>query len=125
MAARRVSLTSVHPPVLAGVVRTESDGHRHHLYTPDADALVRALVWSEHAFGDLEVRSTSLEETFLALTGAAATTASTRAGRDLVVPLLLGASVLLRAVVVLAFWTLGAGSLAVWAYHRDEGRRFR
>ncbi len=49
----------------------------------------------------------------------------TRAGRDLVVPLLLGEPVLLRAVVVLAFWTLGAGSLAVWAYRRDEGRRFR
>lgn len=49
----------------------------------------------------------------------------TRAGRDLVVPLLLGEPVLLRAVVVLVFWTLGAGSLAVWAYRRDEGRRFR
>ncbi len=47
------------------------------------------------------------------------------ARRGLVVPLLLGEPVLLRAVVVFAFWTLGASSLAVWAYRRDEGRRFR
>jgi len=26
---------------------------------------------------------------------------------------------------VLGGWTLLAGSLAVWAYRRDEGRRFR
>ncbi len=49
----------------------------------------------------------------------------TRAGRDLVVPLLTGADVALRAVIVLAAWTVLAGALATWAYRRDEGRRFR
>jgi len=49
----------------------------------------------------------------------------TRAGRDLVVPLLVGENVEPRAVVVLAAWTVLAGALAAWAYRRDEGRRFR
>lgn len=48
----------------------------------------------------------------------------TRAGRDLVVPLLVGENVELRAVVVLAAWTVLAGALAASAYRRDEGRRF-
>lgn len=29
------------------------------------------------------------------------------------------------ALVMLAVWTLACGTLAVWAYRRDEGRRFR
>ncbi len=70
---RRVSLNSARPPALAGVVRVESEGARHHLFTPDADALVRDLVLAGTTFSGLEVRGTSLEEAFLALTGAAAT----------------------------------------------------
>jgi len=71
---RRVSLSSERPPDLAGVVRVESEGTRHHLFTPDADALVRDLVLAGATFSDLEVRGTSLEEAFLALTGTGVTT---------------------------------------------------
>jgi ABC-2 type transport system ATP-binding protein len=53
---------------LPGVVSaSESDG-RLHVLTPDADELVRALVRSGIAFRDLEVRPTTLEESFLRLT---------------------------------------------------------
>jgi ABC-2 type transport system ATP-binding protein len=73
VAIRRVSLTSAVPlPVLPGVIRTESDGDRTHLMTPDADRLVRDLVARDVAFTDLEVRPTSLEEAFLTLTAPAA-----------------------------------------------------
>ena len=48
-----------------------------------------------------------------------------RAGRDLVVPTLVGGDLDVRAVIVLLVWTLAAGALAAWAYRRDEGRRFR
>ena len=65
---RRVSLTSAEPPAVAGVVRTESEGTRHQLFTPDADALVRELVTSGTDFTGLEVAAASLEEAFLALT---------------------------------------------------------
>jgi ABC-2 type transport system ATP-binding protein len=69
VAIRRVSLTSAVPlPVLPGVIRTERDGDRTHLMTPDADRLVRDLVAHDVAFTDLEVRPTSLEEAFLTLT---------------------------------------------------------
>ncbi len=71
---RRVSLSSERPPDLAGVVRVESEGTRHHLFTPDADALVRDLVLAGATFSGLEVRGTSLEEAFLALTGTGVTT---------------------------------------------------
>ncbi len=68
---RRVSLSSERPPALAGVVRVASEGTRHHLFTLDADALVRGLVLAGTTFSRLEVRGTSLEEAFLALTGTA------------------------------------------------------
>ena len=66
---RRVSVTvSGGLPDLPGVVAVERDGDRAHLLTTDADALVRALVTSTVDFRQLEVRPTSLEEAFLALT---------------------------------------------------------
>jgi ABC-2 type transport system ATP-binding protein len=69
VAVRRVSLTVREPlPDLAGVTKTEREGDRLHLLTGDADRLVRDLVTYGIAFSDLEVRPTSLEEAFLALT---------------------------------------------------------
>ncbi|WP_433530899.1 ABC transporter ATP-binding protein [Micromonospora sp. CA-263727] len=67
---RRVSLTADALPALPGVVRTEQVDGRTHLLTPDADQLVRDLVTSGVEFRDLEVRPTSLEEAFLAITTA-------------------------------------------------------
>ncbi|MEH1167793.1 ABC transporter ATP-binding protein [Micromonospora sp. CPCC 205539] len=66
---RRVSLVADELPELPGVVRTERVDGRLHLLTTDADQLVRALVTTGTAFADLEVRPTSLEEAFLAITG--------------------------------------------------------
>ena len=67
---RRVSLTTAAAlPELPGLVRTEQDGDRRHLLTPDADRLVRDLVRHDVPFTDLEVRPSSLEEAFLTLTG--------------------------------------------------------
>ncbi|MEV6691015.1 ABC transporter ATP-binding protein [Micromonospora sp. NPDC051196] len=65
---RRVSLTADPLPPLPGVVRTEHVDGRTHLLTADADQLVRDLVTSGVEFRDLEVRPTSLEEAFLAIT---------------------------------------------------------
>ncbi|MEV1156485.1 ABC transporter ATP-binding protein [Micromonospora chokoriensis] len=65
---RRVSLVADHLPDLPGIVRTERIDSRLHLLTTDADELVRALVTAGTAFTDLEVRPTSLEEAFLAIT---------------------------------------------------------
>ncbi|TCB92836.1 ABC transporter ATP-binding protein [Micromonospora zingiberis] len=65
---RRVSLTADELPSLPGVVRTERVDGRIHLLTADADQLVRDLVASGVGFRDLEVRPTSLEEAFLAIT---------------------------------------------------------
>lgn len=48
-----------------------------------------------------------------------------RAGRDLVVSRLTSEAVPTTAVVGTVVWTLLMGALAVWAYRRDEGRRFR
>ncbi|MFV2113881.1 ABC transporter ATP-binding protein [Micromonospora sp. LOL_025] len=67
---RRVSLVVDDLPALPGVVRTERVDGRTHLLTTDADELVRALVATGVAFADLEVRPTSLEEAFLAITAA-------------------------------------------------------
>ncbi|MEV4462495.1 ABC transporter ATP-binding protein [Micromonospora echinofusca] len=67
---RRVSLVADELPPLPGVVRTERVDGRTHLLTTDADELVRALVTAGVAFADLEVRPTSLEEAFLAITAA-------------------------------------------------------
>lgn len=49
----------------------------------------------------------------------------TRAGRDLVVAATTSDTVGLATVAVLLAWSLVAGALAVWAYRRDEGLRFR
>jgi len=49
----------------------------------------------------------------------------TRAGRDLVIAATTGADLPDTALPVLVLWTLVAGAVAVWAYRRDEGRRFR
>jgi len=76
---RRVSLRSPAVPDLPGVVRHSSEHGVHHLYTPDADALVRDLVVSGLEFSGLEVRGASLEEAFLALTGDRAQTAREKA----------------------------------------------
>ncbi|WBB65458.1 ABC transporter ATP-binding protein [Micromonospora sp. WMMD812] len=65
---RRVSLVADHLPTLPGVVRTERIDGRTHLLTTDADQLVRDLVTAGVPFVDLEVRPTSLEEAFLAIT---------------------------------------------------------
>lgn len=49
----------------------------------------------------------------------------TRAGRDLLVWAVTGAPWPSLALPVLAVWAVLAGAVAVWAYRRDEGRRFR
>jgi ABC-2 type transport system permease protein len=49
----------------------------------------------------------------------------TRAARDLVVAAATGVDLPGSTLLVLGGWTVLMGSLAVWAYRRDEGRRFR
>ncbi|BDZ41693.1 ABC transporter [Paraoerskovia sediminicola] len=49
----------------------------------------------------------------------------TRAGRDLVIQALTGEPAYSGAWLVLLGWTAAFAALAVWAYRRDEGRRFR
>ncbi|WP_424533903.1 ABC transporter ATP-binding protein [Sphaerisporangium viridialbum] len=66
---RRVTLTAEHLPELPGVVGVETDGERTHLLTTDADRLVRELVRADVPFSGLEVRPTTLEEAFIAITG--------------------------------------------------------
>ncbi|MFJ8579115.1 ABC transporter ATP-binding protein [Micromonospora sp. NPDC093277] len=65
---RRVSLVADDLPALPGVIATEHAEGRTHLLTTDADQLVRDLVIAGVTFRDLEVRPTSLEEAFLAIT---------------------------------------------------------
>jgi ABC-2 type transport system permease protein len=64
-------------------------------------------------------------ETFPGWLNAISTWLPTRAGRDLVVSAATGVDLPGTALFVLGLWALLAGSLAVWAYRRDEGRRFR
>lgn len=64
-------------------------------------------------------------ETFPGWLDAISTWLPTRAGRDLVVAVTSGADLPGSALLMLGGWTLVTGSLAVWAYRRDEGRRFR
>lgn len=64
-------------------------------------------------------------DTFPAWLDALSTWLPTRAGRDLVVAATSGEALAATVPYVLAGWTLVTGSLAVWAYRRDEGRRFR
>jgi ABC-2 type transport system permease protein len=49
----------------------------------------------------------------------------TRAGRDLLIQSLTGEPAYVLAWVVLLGWTVAMALFAVWAYARDEGRRFR
>ncbi|MEV0152917.1 ABC transporter ATP-binding protein [Micromonospora sp. NPDC050686] len=74
---RRVSLSADQLPELPGVVSAARTDGRIHLLTADADQLVRDLVATGVAFRDLEVRSTSLEEAFLAITEGDAPPATT------------------------------------------------
>jgi ABC-2 type transport system ATP-binding protein len=66
---RQVRFAAAELPPLEGVSRLEREGSTFTLYTPDADAVVRQLVRENVAFSNLEVRSVSLEEAFVALTG--------------------------------------------------------
>lgn len=63
-------------------------------------------------------------ETFPGWLDAISTWLPTRAGRDLVVSATTGAALPGTTLLVLGGWSLLAGSLAIWAYRRDEGRRF-
>ncbi|WP_406060202.1 ABC transporter ATP-binding protein [Micromonospora sp. NBC_00860] len=77
---RRVSLVADDLPDLPGVVRSERIDGRLHLLTTDADELVRALVTARTPFTDLEVRPTSLEEAFLAITSGDVTSGNVTSG---------------------------------------------
>ncbi|WP_431886930.1 ABC transporter ATP-binding protein [Micromonospora wenchangensis] len=76
---RRVSLVADDLPTLPGVVATEHTEGRTHLLTTDADQLVRDLVTAGVTFRELEVRPTSLEEAFLAITADPTTATATGA----------------------------------------------
>ncbi|WP_219469316.1 ABC transporter ATP-binding protein [Nonomuraea rhizosphaerae] len=65
---RRVSLDADHLPELPGVLATEREDGRIHLVTTDPDQLVVELVRSGAPFSGLEIRPTTLEEAFLAIT---------------------------------------------------------
>jgi ABC-2 type transport system ATP-binding protein len=67
---RRVSVTAPDLPRLSAVTSMSTVDGRTDLLTTDSDRLVRELVTSGVAFTDLEIRPTSLEEAFLALTAA-------------------------------------------------------
>jgi ABC-2 type transport system ATP-binding protein len=54
---------------LSGVCQVEAENGRVTLKTTDADATVRELVADDLAWHDLEVRSASLEDVFMALVG--------------------------------------------------------
>ncbi|MGR6921021.1 ABC transporter ATP-binding protein [[Actinomadura] parvosata] len=65
---RRVSLVAADLPELPGVVGSERVDGRVDLLTTDPDRLVVELVRSGTPFSGLEIRPTTLEEAFLALT---------------------------------------------------------
>ncbi|GAA1674156.1 ABC transporter ATP-binding protein [Nonomuraea maheshkhaliensis] len=65
---RRVSLVAEDLPELPGVLGSERVDGRTHLVTTDPDRLVVELVRSGTPFSGLEIRPTTLEEAFLALT---------------------------------------------------------
>ena len=62
----RVSYTGPAPSGWADNVTV--DGDTVTIHTPDADALVKALVDRDIAFQDLQIRPASLEEAFVTLT---------------------------------------------------------
>ena len=80
---RRLALTAAQLPELSSVLRSSRDGERWQLYAADSDAVVRELVRADVDFRDLEVAPASLEEAFLALTGAGdpGTTSDTDPGK--------------------------------------------
>ncbi|MEE6261186.1 ABC transporter ATP-binding protein [Plantactinospora sonchi] len=65
---RRVSLVVPELPALPGVRNVSQVDGVTHLLTSDSDQLVRDLVGSGVTFSDLEIRATSLEDAFLAIT---------------------------------------------------------
>ncbi|MEV0348039.1 ABC transporter ATP-binding protein [Nonomuraea sp. NPDC050680] len=65
---RRVSLVAEDLPELPGVLASERADGRINLVTTDPDRLVVELVRSGTPFSGLEIRPTSLEEAFLAIT---------------------------------------------------------
>lgn len=68
---KRVTLTGADAAAVADlpeVHSVESDADRVHLFTADAARLVQDLAASPIAFTDIEIRSASLEDAFLALT---------------------------------------------------------
>ncbi|MEV0231360.1 ABC transporter ATP-binding protein [Nonomuraea sp. NPDC050786] len=65
---RRVSLSAADLPELPGVIGSEREDGRIHLMTADPDRLVVELVRSGTPFSGLEIRPTTLEEAFLAIT---------------------------------------------------------
>ncbi|MER7365585.1 ABC transporter ATP-binding protein [Nonomuraea wenchangensis] len=65
---RKVSLTAADLPELPGVLGSEHRDGRIELLTTDPDRLVVELVRSGAPFSGLEIRPTTLEEAFLALT---------------------------------------------------------
>ncbi|WP_113699629.1 ABC transporter ATP-binding protein [Nonomuraea lactucae] len=65
---RRVTLAAAALPELPGVLGAEREDGRVHLLTTDPDGLVVELVRSGTAFSGLEIRPTTLEEAFLAIT---------------------------------------------------------
>ncbi|MEV1246687.1 ABC transporter ATP-binding protein [Nonomuraea sp. NPDC050022] len=65
---RRVSLVAENLPELPGVLASERADGRINLVTTDPDRLVVELVRSGTPFSGLEIRPTSLEEAFLAIT---------------------------------------------------------
>ncbi|MEV1174600.1 ABC transporter ATP-binding protein [Nonomuraea sp. NPDC049784] len=65
---RRVSLVAADLPELPGVIGSEREDGRIHLMTTDPDRLVVELVRSGTPFSGLEIRPTTLEEAFLAIT---------------------------------------------------------
>ncbi|QYC41132.1 Daunorubicin/doxorubicin resistance ATP-binding protein DrrA [Nonomuraea coxensis DSM 45129] len=65
---RKVSLTAADLPELPGVLGSEHRDGRVELLTTDPDRLVVELVRSGAPFSGLEIRPTTLEEAFLALT---------------------------------------------------------
>jgi ABC-2 type transport system ATP-binding protein len=67
--AQHVSFVTADPlPSLPGTISIERDGDRYLARVSDGNQFVRDLVASGADFTDLEVRSSSLEEAFLALT---------------------------------------------------------
>ncbi|MGC0144847.1 ABC transporter ATP-binding protein [Pseudactinotalea sp. Z1732] len=65
---KRVTLTGARLPELPTAHSIEQEGERIHVLTDDAATFVRRLAASGAPFTDIEIRSASLEDAFLALT---------------------------------------------------------